>query len=129
MKPYGEQVIGFGLIRTKRHKLSDGKRAANLMKKKCLFPFILVLLAVLSGCGQRPQDSASEILGTDENICGRAFLLGAHSHGTHGVQLGILQPVYYRHIYKYGAENLIASPGSGRPMSKEEVVEIIMKCK
>ncbi len=35
------------------------------MKKKCLFPFILALLAVLSGCGQK--DSASEILGTDEN--------------------------------------------------------------
>ena len=31
-------------------------------------------------------------------------LLGAHSHGTHGVQLGILQPVYYRHIYKYCAD-------------------------
>lgn len=116
-------------------------------------------------------------------------LLGAHSHGTHGVQLGILQPVYYRHIYKYGAdkfawfaravmdidaegktkeelalagidalevliknanlplsfheagyeltlevakdvaENFTASPGSCRPLSKEEVVEIIMKCK
>lgn len=37
------------------------------MKKKCLFPFILGLLAVLSGCGQKTQDSASEILGTDEN--------------------------------------------------------------
>lgn len=37
------------------------------MKKKCLFPFILALLAVLSGCGQKTQDSASEILGTDEN--------------------------------------------------------------
>lgn len=35
------------------------------MKKKCLFPFILALLAVLSGCGQK--DSSSEILGTDEN--------------------------------------------------------------
>jgi uncharacterized Fe-S center protein len=47
--------------------LSDGKREVNLMKKKCLFPFILALLAVLSGCGQKPQDSASENLGTDEN--------------------------------------------------------------
>ena len=37
------------------------------MKKRCLFPFILALLAVLSGCGQKTQDSASEILGTDEN--------------------------------------------------------------
>ena len=44
LKPYGEQVIGFGLIRTKRHKLSDGKREVNLMKKKCLFIFILFVM-------------------------------------------------------------------------------------
>ncbi len=37
------------------------------MKKKCLFPFILALLVVLSGCEQKTQHSASEILGTDEN--------------------------------------------------------------
>jgi hypothetical protein len=37
------------------------------MKKKCLLPFILALLAVISGCGQKRQGSASEILGTDGN--------------------------------------------------------------
>lgn len=27
-------------------------------------------------------------------------MLGAYSHGTHGSQLAVLQPVYYRHIYQ-----------------------------
>lgn len=31
-------------------------------------------------------------------------LLCAHSHGTHGTQLAIIQPVYYRYIYQFGLE-------------------------
>lgn len=30
------------------------------MKKKCLFPFLLILSLMLSGCGQKAQDSLSE---------------------------------------------------------------------
>jgi len=30
--------------------------------------------------------------------------LAAYSHGTHGSQLAVLQPVYYRHIYPYAPE-------------------------
>lgn len=35
------------------------------MKKKCLFPFLLILSLMLSGCGQKVQDSPSDRLGTD----------------------------------------------------------------
>ena len=116
-------------------------------------------------------------------------LLCAHSHGTHGTQLAIIHPIYYKHIYKYGAEkfawfakavldvdgtnktdeevaleginalqqliidaslptslketnydltqeviedvanNFNASAGSYKPLSKEEVIEILTKCK
>lgn len=35
------------------------------MKKKCLFPFILILSLLLSGCGQKAQDSPSERLEND----------------------------------------------------------------
>ncbi len=35
------------------------------MKKKCLFPFILTLSLMLSGCGREAQDSPSERSGTD----------------------------------------------------------------
>lgn len=36
-----------------------------LMKKKCLFPFILILSLMLSGCGQKVQDFSSERLEND----------------------------------------------------------------
>ena len=36
-----------------------------LMKKKCLFPFILILSLMLSGCGQKAQDFSSERLEND----------------------------------------------------------------
>ncbi len=35
------------------------------MKKKCLFPFILILSLMLSGCGQKVQDFSSERLEND----------------------------------------------------------------
>ena len=35
------------------------------MKKKCLFPFLLILSLMLSGCGQKVQDSPSDRLETD----------------------------------------------------------------
>ena len=35
------------------------------MKKKCLFPFILILSLMLSGCGQKAQDFSSERLEND----------------------------------------------------------------
>ena len=35
------------------------------MKKKCLFPFLLILSLMLSGCGQKAQDSPSDRPGTD----------------------------------------------------------------
>ena len=35
------------------------------MNKKCFFPVILILSLMLSGCGQKAQDSTSERLGTD----------------------------------------------------------------
>lgn len=116
-------------------------------------------------------------------------LLGAYSHGTHGKQLAVIHPIYYRHIYNdaagkfawfaeavfdversgrsdeqvalegiekleqliidaklptsFGesgyeiteetarkvAENFEASEGSVHPLLKDEVVEILMKCK
>ncbi len=34
--------------------------------------------------------------------------LAAYSHGTHGRQLAVLQPVYYRHIYKAAPERFAA---------------------
>ena len=56
---YGEQDTGFGLIEAKR------KGEVVLMKKKCLFLFLLILSLMLSGCGQRGQGSPSERPGTD----------------------------------------------------------------
>lgn len=116
-------------------------------------------------------------------------LLGAYSHGTHGIQLAILHPVYYKHIYKNGldkftwfaqavfdvktegkdkeqialegiealqqliidanlptrfsqagydlslevaqsvADHFNASAGAYHPLTKEEVVELLMNCK
>ncbi len=40
------------------------------MKKKCLFPFLLILSITLSGCGQKAQDSPLERTGTDGNGAG-----------------------------------------------------------
>lgn len=61
LRQYGERDTGFGLIKTK------GKGEAVLMKKKCLFPIILILSLMLSGCGQKAQDSPSERLENDGN--------------------------------------------------------------
>ncbi len=40
------------------------------MKKKCLFPFLLILSITLSGCGQKAQDSPLERPETDGNGAG-----------------------------------------------------------
>ena len=59
LRRYGEQDTGFGLIETKR------KGEVVLMKKKCLFSFLLILSLMLSGCGQRGQGSLSDRPRTD----------------------------------------------------------------
>lgn len=56
---HGEQDTGFGLTETKR------KGEVVLMKKKCLFPFLLILSLMLSGCGQKAQDSPLDRPGID----------------------------------------------------------------
>lgn len=58
-RQYGERDTGSGLIKAK------GEGKVVLMKKKCLFPFILILSLMLSGCGQKVQDFSSERLEND----------------------------------------------------------------
>lgn len=58
-RQYGERDTGSGLIKAK------GEGKVVLMKKKCLFPFILILSLMLSGCGQKAQDFFLERLEND----------------------------------------------------------------
>ena len=58
-RQYGERDTGSGLIKAK------GEGKVVLMKKKCLFPFILILSLMLSGCGQKVQDFSLERLEND----------------------------------------------------------------